>query len=214
MPFENFPSVNLTELILSNLSYNDLNNLINAFKKNKDIFPVLMKLDISLGVFVEDYKKQLEILLKESLPQKLKHFCLKLPFNTSIHELIDILYWIKINHNNEVQIFLKIINEEMSKHINKDYLINIVIDNFIRNKSYLIKRNLVLEYKANANNNVITIEMNKYKEEELNNYYSIIYCLKKYNREIAKDEEKIIFKNIFNYKGNFRKYNVLVEFCG
>ena len=214
LPFENFPSVNLTELILSNLSYNDLNNLINAFKKNKDIFPVLMKLDISLGVFVEDYKKQLEILLKESLPQKLKHFCIKLPFNTSIHELIDILYWIKINHNNEVQILLKIINEEMSKHINKDYLINIVIDNFIRNKSYLIKRNLVLDYKANADNNVITIEMNKYKEEELNNYYSIIYCLKKYNREIAKDEEKIIFKNIFNYKGNFRKYNVLVEFCG
>ena len=102
----------------------------------------------------------------------------------------------------------------MSKHINKDYLINIVIDNFIRNKSYLIKRNLVLDYKVNADNNVITIEMNKYKEEELNNYYSIIYCLKKYNREIAKDEEKRIFKNIFNYKGNFRKYNVLVEFCG
>ena len=42
LPFENFPSVNLTELILGNLSYNDLNNLVSAFQKNKDVFPVLI----------------------------------------------------------------------------------------------------------------------------------------------------------------------------
>ena len=67
MPFENFPSVGLTELIISNLTYNDLNNLVNAFKKNKNMFPVLIKLDISLAIMVEDYSIPLEILLKECL---------------------------------------------------------------------------------------------------------------------------------------------------
>ena len=214
LPFENFPSVNLTELILSNLSYNDLINLINAFKKNKDIFPVLMNLDISLGIFAEDYKNQLEILLKESLPQKLKHFFLNLPFNITTTELIDILYWIKLNHNNELKIHLKIIQEEMTQHIHKCYLINLVNESFKKNNLYLKQRHLLLNYKANEDNNIIIIEMNKYKEEELNNYYSIIYCLNKYNSKITEDKNKRIFENIFDYKGSFRKYNVFVEYKG
>ena len=214
LPFENFPSVNLTELILSNLSYNDLNNLINAFKKNKDIFPVLMNLDISLGIFVEDYKSQLETLLKESLPQKLKHFFLNLPFNVTTTELIDMLYWIKLNHNNELKIHLKIIQEEMIQHTNKCYLINLVIDSFKKNKSHLKQRHLLLNYKKNEDNNIITIEMNKYKEEEVNNYYKIIYCLTKYNSKISEDKNKKILENIFDYKGSFRKYNVFVEYKG
>ena len=102
LPFENFPSVNLTELIISNLSYNDLNNLVNAFTNNKNIFPVLMKLDLSLGIMVEDYNQLLEILLKECLPLKLIYFSLNLPFNISIHQLIDILSWIKCSHNDEL----------------------------------------------------------------------------------------------------------------
>ena len=214
LPFENFPSINLTELILSNLSYNDLINLINAFKKNKDIFPVLMNLDISLGIFAEDYKNQLEILLKESLPQKLKHFFLNLPFNITTTELIDILYWIKLNHNNELKIHLKIIQEEMTQHIHKCYLINLVNESFKKNNLYLKQRHLLLNYKANEDNNIIIIEMNKYKEEELNNYYSIIYCLNKYNSKITEDKNKRIFENIFDYIGSFRKYNVFVEYKG
>ena len=214
LPFENFPSVNLTELILSNLSYNDLNNLINAFKKNKDIFPVLMNLDISLGIFVEDYKKQLEILLKESLPQKLNHFFLNLPFNISTIELIDILYWIKLNHNNELKIHLKIIQDEMTPHINKGSLIKMVIDSFKKNDLALKQRHLFLDYKSNPDKNVITLEMNKYKEEELNKYYRIIYCLNKYNSKISEDKNKRILENIFDYKGSFRKYNVFVEYKG
>ena len=214
LPFENFPSVNLTELILSNLSYNDFTNLINAFKKNRDIFPVLMNLDISLGIFVEDYKKQLEILLKESLPQKLKHFFLNLPFNITTIELIDILYWIKLNHNNELKIHLKIIQDEMIQHINKGSLIKMVIDSFKKNDLSLKKRHLFLDYKSNTDNNIISFEMNKYKEEELNNYYRIIYCLNKYNSKIAEDKNKRILENIFDYKGSFRKYNVFVEYKG
>ena len=214
LPFENFPSVNLTELILSNLSYNDFTNLINAFKKNKDIFPVLMNLDISLGIFVEDYKKQLEILLKESLPQKLNHFFLNLPFNISTIELIDILYWIKLNHNNELKIHLKIIQDEMTPHINKGSLIKMVIDSFKKNDLSLKQRHLFLDYKSNPDKNVITLEMNKYKEEELNKYYRIIYCLNKYNSKISEDKNKRILENIFDYKGSFRKYNVFVEYKG
>ena len=211
---KNVTAINLTELILSNLSYNDLINLINAFKKNKDIFPVLMNLDISLGIFAEDYKNKLEILLKESLPQKLKHFFLNLPFNITTTELIDILYWIKLNHNNELKIHLKIIQEEMTQHIHKCYLINLVNESFKKNNLYLKQRHLLLNYKANEDNNIIIIEMNKYKEEELNNYYSIIYCLNKHNSKITEDKNKRIFENIFDYKGSFRKYNVFVEYKG
>ena len=38
LPFEHFPSSSLTELIISNLTYNDLNNLVSAFKKIKIFF--------------------------------------------------------------------------------------------------------------------------------------------------------------------------------
>ena len=71
-----------------------------------------------------------------------------------------------------------------------------------------------MNYKANEDNNIIIIEMNKYKEEELSNYYSIIYCLNKHNSKITEDKNKRIFENIFDYKGSFRKYNVFVEYKG
>ena len=63
LPFEHFPSSSLTELIISNLTYNDLNNLVNALNNNKDLFPVLIKLDLSFGIMVEDYNRPLELLL-------------------------------------------------------------------------------------------------------------------------------------------------------
>ena len=102
LPFENFPSITLTELIISNLSYNDLNNLVSAFEKNKNLFPVLVKLDASLGIMVEDYTKPLKKLLMECLclPPQLLYFNLNLPFNVSDSQLIDIIYWIKHRRNN------------------------------------------------------------------------------------------------------------------
>ena len=211
LPFENFPSVNLTELIVSNLSYNDLNNFINAFKNKKDIFPVLMILDISLGIFVEDYKEPLEILLKECLPQKLSHFYLKLPFNISTNELIDILYWIKLNHRNDLKIVLKIIHEELSEHIKKDDFLYIFNEYLETSKLYLKEKNLIIKGKANSDNTIINVEISKYKDEELNNYYSIIYCLEKLNNKLSNQKNRRIFENIFNFKGNHKKYNVDVE---
>jgi len=211
LPFENFPSVNLTELIVSNLSYNDLNNFINAVKKKKDIFPVLMILDISLGIFVEDYTEPLETLLKECLPQKLSHFYLKLPFNISTNELIDILYWIKLSHRNDLKIVLKIIHEELSEHIKKDDFVYVFNECLENSNVYLKERNLIIKGKTNSENKIINVEISKYKDEELNKYYSIIHCLQKINNKLYDGKNRKVFENIFNFKGNFKKYNVDVE---
>ena len=116
LPFENFPSINLTELILSNLSFNDLYNLVHALKKNKkeNLFPVLVKLDLSLGIMVEDYTAPLEILLRECIPPKLIYFNLNLPVNISMPQLIDILYWIKCGHSEDIHINIKIFHSTLS----------------------------------------------------------------------------------------------------
>ena len=211
LPFENFPSVNLTELFVSNLSYNDLNNLINAFKNKKDIFPVLVRLDITLGIFVEDYSQPLEILLKECLPKNLKFFNIKLPLNISMTELIDILYWIILSHNNDLIIKLKIIHEKMSQCIKKEFFGAVVADCFDEVKYYLLKRNLMINYKEIEDNKTIKVKIKKYQEKELNNYYSIIYCLQKYKNELSGDKYRSIYENIFNFKGNFKEYIVNVE---
>ena len=214
LPFENFPSVNLTELIVSNLSFYDLNNMVNAFKKDKDIFPVLVKLDISLGIFVEDYTKPLEILLKECLSQKqkLKFFNLKLPFNICERELIDILYWIKLNHNNDLNIGLKIIFESLSQYIKQAIFKTEVINCFKKCKHFLIERNLLLSYKPQSDNQSVKIGVQKYKEEEIDFYYNIIHCLQKFNDKLKSDENARIFQNIFGFRGNLKKYDVNIEF--
>ena len=170
-----------------------------------------MILEISLGIFVEDYKEPLEILLKECLPQKLSHFYLKLPFNISTNELIDILYWIKLNHRNDLKIVLKIIHEELSEHIKKDDFLYIFNEYLETSKLYLKEKNLIIKGKANSDNTIINVEISKYKDEELNNYYSIIYCLEKLNNKLRFQKNRRIFENIFNFKGNHKKYNVDVE---
>ena len=216
LPFENFPSANLTELIMSNLSYNDLNNMINAFKIKKDkkeIFPALAILDISLGIFIEDYTEPLEILLKECLSQihHLKSFILKLPFNITEKEFIDILYWIKLNHNNDLNIVLKIITEELSPSVGKDFLISLVIDFFDKSKPYLKEKNMIIDYDLKDDNKTIKVGINKYRMEEFNFYYNFIYCFQKYNDKLKEEKNRKIFENIFGFRGKFRKYYINVE---
>ena len=213
LPFQNFPSINLMELIVSNLSYNDLNNMINAFNTKKDIFPVLVKLDISLGIFIEDYSEPLEILLKDCLSrmQQLKFFALKLPFIISTKELIDIIYWIKLNHNNDLNIALKIINEEFGPSIGKDYYIHSVTDCFDKNKEYLKEKNLIIDYNTYDDNKTIKLGINKYQKEELNYYYNFVYCLQKFNDKLKDDNNKRIFENIFGFRGKFKKYYINIE---
>ena len=210
LPFENFPSVGLTELILSNLTFNDLNNLVTAFKKNKNIFPVLIKLDISLAIMVEDYNAPLEILLKECLSQELIYFNMTLPFNIPIYQLIDFLYWIKCNHNSDTNINIKIAHSQLSPCIKHYYFKNCVVDLFNSSKEYFRKRNLLPDYEI-ANEQTIKFIINKYDIKNIDFYYKFIYCFNKYNSIGKTLAYHTIFEDIFNYKGGFKKYEVEIE---
>jgi hypothetical protein len=211
LPFENFPSVNLTELIISNLSYNDLNNLVNAFTNNKNIFPVLMKLDLSLGIMVEDYNQLLEILLKECLPLKLIYFSLNLPFNISIHQLIDILSWIKCSHNDDLKINLKIYHSQLSQSINQYFFKNCVNDLFNSNKYYFKQKNLLPEYTI-SDGQTIKFVINKYDKKDRDYFYKFIFCFEKKNGlKALNSENKKIYENIFNFRGKFKKNEINIE---
>ena len=210
LPFENFPSVNLTELILSNLSFIDLNNLVNAFKNNKEVFPVLIKLDLSLGVMVEDYSKPLEILLRESFPQKLVYFNLNFPFNVSMTQLIDILYWIKCNHNTDIIINIKLSNNKLSQCINHFYFKNCVIDLFNMSKNYFRKRNILPTFDVYDEHSIKFI-INKYDCKKIDYYYNFIYCFEKIKSLNINASNQQIYENIFNFKGKFKKYEINIE---
>jgi hypothetical protein len=210
LSFENFPSVGLTELILSNLTYNDLNNLVSAFKKNKNIFPVLIKLDISLAIMVEDYNIPLESLLKECLSQELIYFNMTLPFNIPIYQLIDFLYWIKCNHNSDTNINIKITHSQLSPCINHYYFKNCVVDLFNSSKEYFRKRNLLPNFEI-INDQTIKFIINKYDIKNIDYYYNFIYCFNMYNNIGKNMNNQKIFENIFNYRGGFKKYEVEIE---
>ena len=210
LPFENFPSVGLTELILNNLTFNDLNNLVLAFKKNKNIFPVLIKLDISLAIMVEDYNIPLENLLKECLSQELIYFNMTLPFNIPIYQLIDFLYWIKCNHNSDTNINIKIAHSQLSPCIKHYYFKNCVVDLFNSSKEYFRKRNLLPSFEI-INEQTIKFIINKYDIKNIDYYYNFIYCFNKLNNIGKNMNNQKIFENIFNYRGGFKKYEVEIE---
>ena len=210
LPFENFPSVGLTELFLSNLTYNDLNNLVAAFKKNKNMFPLLIKLDISLAIMVEDYNKPVEILLKECLSPELVYFNMTLPFNVSIINLIDILYWIKCSHNVDTNIYLKMVHSELSQHINHYYFKNCVVESFNSCKYYFRKRNILPTFNVHNKKN-ITFILNKYDIKDINYFYNFIYCFNKTSVYGDNAKNRKIFENIFNCRGHFKKYEVEIE---
>ena len=113
-----------------------------AFKKNKNMFPVLIKLDISLAIIVEDYTKTLVILLRECLSPELVYFNMAIPFNISIYQLIDIIYWIKCNHNVETNMYLKIVNSQLNQHIGHYYFKNVVVELF--KKQIFLQKKLLL----------------------------------------------------------------------
>ena len=211
IPFENFPSIYLTELIISNLSYNDLNNLVNALNNNKDLFPVLIKLDLSFGIMVEDYNRPLELLLKKCLPSKLIYFNLNLPFNISITQLVDILYWIKCNHNVDIIINIKIFHSQLSQCINDYYFKNGVSDLINSSKDYFKKRNILPKYEITKENTIKFI-INKYNNKDIDYYYKFIFCFEKnISLNINNNSNKKIYENIFNYRGKFKEYEINVE---
>ena len=212
LPFENFPSITLTELIISNLSYNDLNNLVSAFEKKKNLFPVLVKLDASLGIMGEDYTKPLKKLLTECLcllPQLL-YFDLNLPFNVSDSQLIDIIYWIKCNRSTDIAINIKLYNSLLSKYTNSYCFGNYVEELFKSNKDLLNKRNIETIYEI-VNLNTIKFKMNKidYKSKEY--FYKLIYCFQKKNTLNINMSKRKIFDKIINFGVKYKKYEVNIE---
>ena len=213
LPFENFPSVSLTELILNNLTSNDLNNLVMAFKKNKNMFPALIKLDISLAIIVEDYTKSLEILLRECLSPELVYFNMTIPFNISIYQLIDMIYWIKCNHNVETNIYLKIVNSQLSQHIDHYYFKNVVVELFKKYQNYFRQKKLLPEFEV-SNEHTINFKINKYNKKDIDYYYKFIYCFNRVysnsNNNINCSKQKI-FEKVFNFIGKFKKYEVDIE---
>jgi hypothetical protein len=212
LPFENFPSITLTELIISNLSYNDLNNLVSAFEKNKNLFPVLVKLDASLGIMVEDYTKPLKKLLMECLclPPQLLYFNLNLPFNVSDSQLIDIIYWIKCNRSTDIAINIKLYNSLLSKYTNTYCFGNYVEELLKSNKDLLNKRNIETIYEI-VDLNTIKFKLNKidYKSKEY--FYKLIYCFQKKNTLNINMSKRKIFEKIINFGAKYKKYEVNIE---
>ena len=221
LPFENFPTVNLTQLTVSNLSYYDLNNLVNAFKKNRSIFPCLIKLDVGLGIIVEDYNKPLKDLLAYYLPNVV-YFYLCLPFNISVVEMINILSWIKCNHNAETAIFLKLIHSQLSQCINHYYFKNCVIDLFNKYTENFEEKKIENKYEIMDEQN---IKFQLYKPDYWF-FYKFIFCFEKKSgvvngKEInvlnknVKVNNNLMFEKIFKFMGrNKKKDEVNIEIIG
>ena len=95
MPFSNFPMEKSTELILDNISYVDLDNLVKTLKNNNNkkddekLFKKLIYLEIGLNYMIEDFRKNIEILLTECILNKLESFILKIPSYVSFKDIVD-----------------------------------------------------------------------------------------------------------------------------
>ena len=186
--------------------------MVNSFHNNENLFPVLIKLDVSLGIMVEDYNEPLKLLLKDCIPllQKLVYFNLNLPFNISIPQLIDILYWIKSNHNIDLIINLKIFNSQLNQCINQYYFKNCVIDLFNSYKDYFKKRNILPNFDV-TDGQIIKFIINKYNNKDIDYFYKFIFCFEKSNLLNKKIQNQNIYENIFNFRGKFKKYEVNIE---
>ena len=212
LPFENFPSIHLTELIISNMSYNDLNSLVNSFQKNNNLFPALVKLDTSLGIMIEDYTEPLQILLQECIcyPPQLLYFNLNLPYNVSVSQLVDIIYWIKCNNSPNIAINVKIFHSLLSKFVNDKCFSEQVKYLFQSSENCFTKRNVLPIYNI-VGDNTIKFKLNKKNYKSKDYFYKFIYCFQTKNTLVINKPKRKIFENIFNFRGKYKKYEVNVE---
>ena len=211
LPFENFPMEKLAELIIENLSFNDLDNLVNALKGNKRLFPKLINLEISLSIMQKDFKKNLEILLTECIPKTISIFKLKIPCYISYEDIIDILTWIKRNKNNTTKFFLKLSHNKISPKIGEANFVKIINEFGNNNKKELNKRNIITDFKCIDYRN-ISLSMKILNDKDINFFLKFIFCFNKVyakskNSLDTKNKNHIIFENIFYYIGKFRKAN-------
>lgn len=211
MPFSNFPMEKLTELILDNISYVDLDNLVKTLKNNNNkkddekLFKKLIYLEIGLNYMIEDFRKNIEILLTECILNKLESFILKIPSFVSFKDIVDIITWVKKGHNKKASILLKLSNNELSPNINDNEFLK-GIEKFKKDyNKELQKKNIISDINCKEYN-FIDIGYKTLDEKEMNYFLKFIYS---FNKSLEKNGKKVennrkIFENIFYYMGKFR----------
>ena len=211
LPFEYFPFKNLKQLILKNLSINDLENISNTLIKNKSPFKKLSVLEISIGFMLEDFKKHVQILLTERICDKLEKFTLKIPCYVSHMDIVDMLTWIKKSRKKEDFLYhLKLANEDLSICLGGESFVSSVGIMGTKIKKALYKRNLITDIKCENDYKSMNIIIKMLNKEEINYFLNFIYCFNKMyekrNNQTIKDEKRQkIFENIFYYMGKFGK---------
>ena len=209
LPFENFPMDRLTELILEDLTYRDLLNLTNALKNDNTLFQNLLSFEINLNLMEEDFRTNLELLIKEYFPKKINSFKLKIPCNISYEDIIDIITWIKKNNNNNAIYYIIFSNSKLSPYVGDDNFSKIIKEFYNKYKKELYKRNIITEFNC-IDNRQISLSLKMLNGQDINFFLSFIFCFNNvYNNSGKKIENKNnnskIFENIFYYRGNFKK---------
>ena len=211
LPFKYFPMINIKELILENLSYNDLDDYVTSLTNDKNLFNQVVKLKIGLNYMMEDFRPNIKILLKDCIFKKISNFALTIPNYISFDYMCDILSCIKNNQNYRANYYLKLSNNKLSPAIETTYFNDEV--NYFKThyKGEFHKRNILtdfscIEYKK------FSLSLKMLKNEDINYYLKIIYCFKKiYNKKGQKIDKnknnKNIFENIFYYIGRYRDRN-------
>ena len=211
LPFKYFPMINIKELILENLSYNDLDDYVTSLTNDKNLFNQVVKLKIGLNYMMEDFRPNIKILLKDCIFKKISNFALTIPNYISFDYMCDILSCIKNNQNYRANYYLKLSNNKLSPAIETTYFNDEV--NYFKThyKGEFHKRNILtdfscIEYKK------FSLSLKMLKNEDINYYLKIIYCFKKiYNKKGQKIDKnknnKNIFENIFYYIGKYRDRN-------
>ena len=207
LPFNNFPVNRLNNLILQNLTINDLKNIAESLVKNKSMFNKLSIFDISIGFMFEDYKKYLKVLLTEKIGKRLLNYKLKIPFYISFGDIVDIFSWIKRGENKKAAYFLKLSNEYLSMHLGKFSLISSFKNMLKQIKNKLHRLNFIANFNYN-NLDKISILIKMLNKEEINYYLKIIFCFNKIygknnDKNISEENRQKIFENIFYYIGKF-----------
>ena len=210
LPFISFPMKSLRELNLENISYTDLENFVDSFNKNKDIFDKVTRLEISLNYMIEDFQEKVKILLKECFLKNITFFLLIIHNILSDEYIIDMINCIKNNKNNKISYNLKFSNNKLSPIIGDTYF-NDIAKKFIKtHKSEFCKRNLINDFKY-SDYKKLFFSLKMLNDQEINYYLKIIYCFNKiYNKKgnkIDNNNNRKIFENIFYYIGKFRKKN-------
>ena len=211
LPFKYFPMINIKELILENLSYNDLDDYVTSLTNDKNLFNQVVKLKIGLNYMMEDFRPNIKILLKDCIFKKISNFALTIPNYISFDYMCDILSCIKNNQNYRANYYLKLSNNKLSPAIETTYFNDEV--NYFKThyKGEFHKRNILtdfscIEYKK------FSLSLKMLKNEDINYYLKIIYCFNKiYNKKGQKIDKnknnKNIFENIFYYIGKYRDRN-------